>query len=60
MLGQLRELATTADAFRAHRTEFLQGMFRAAGRVVPWPEDVFNPYPIALSSESVARLMALG
>lgn len=60
MLAQLRELATTADAFRGHRAEFLRGMYRAAGQVVPWPEDVFNPYPIALDADEVDRLMLLG
>jgi hypothetical protein len=60
MPAQLRELATTADGFRAHRAEFLDAMFRAAGRAVPWPEDVFNPYPIALQPGEADRLMALG
>lgn len=60
MLGQLRELATTAEAFRAHRAEFLRQLFRAAGEIVPWPEQVFNPYPIALSQADVDRLQALG
>lgn len=60
MPGQLRGVGTTAGEFRAHRAEFLAGMARAAGKPVPWPEDVFNPYPFVLPRADVGRLMSLG
>ncbi|MBV8520480.1 MAG: hypothetical protein JO197_24015 [Acidobacteria bacterium] len=59
-MRHLRELGTTADAFRAHRTEFLAAMARAAGRAVPWGDELFNPYPFALDEPYVERLMRFG
>lgn len=59
MRGQLR-LGTTAGEFRNNRAEFIEAMFRAAGVPVPWPADLFNPYPFVLSPAEVQRLMALG
>jgi len=59
MPGQLR-LGTTAEEFRKHRADFVEAMVRAAGVPVPWPADLFNPYPFVLSAGEVERLMALG
>jgi hypothetical protein len=60
MLGQLREAGATADTFRAHRAEYLAAMSRAAGERVPWPDELFNPYPFVVSAATVARLMRFG
>jgi len=60
MPGQLRGLGTTAEEFRNHRAEFVEAMFRVAGAPVPWPADLFNPYPFVLSPAEVQNLMALG
>jgi hypothetical protein len=59
MPGQLRP-GTTAGEFRAHRAAFVDAMHRAAGVPVPWPADLFNPYPFVLDQAGVQRLMALG
>jgi hypothetical protein len=60
MHGQLRGLGATPDEFRAHRAEFLAAMGRAADAQVPWPDELFNPYPFVLSGEDVERLMTFG
>jgi hypothetical protein len=60
MPGQLRALGRTPDEFRAHRAEFVDAMLRAAGVHVPWPAELFNPYPFVLPHGDVERLMALG
>lgn len=60
MSAHLRDVGGSAAEFRAHRAEFLNAMHSAAGTTVPWPEDVFNPYPFVLSEEEVGRLMRLG
>ncbi len=60
MLGQLRGVGTTPDEFRAHRTEFIEAMFHAAHKRVPWPAEVFNPYPVVLATEYVERLLTFG
>jgi hypothetical protein len=60
MRGHLRELGATANEFRAHRAEFLAAMARAAGRSIPWGDELFNPYPFALDEAYVDRLMLFG
>jgi hypothetical protein len=59
MPGQLR-LGRSTEEFRNDRAEFVEAMFRAAGVPVPWPADLFNPYPFVLSPAEVQRLMDLG